>query len=71
MVLAHPNFMRALIRPVCVSRLRITGFMSFADPVALDILPGLIGPNGCGKSNVVDRRVAPVGRLVLRIKRGR
>ena len=42
------------MRPACVSRLRITGFKSFADPVALDILPGLtglVGPNGCGKSN--------------------
>jgi chromosome segregation protein len=40
-----------------LTRLRIAGFKSFAEPVALDILPGLtgiVGPNGCGKSNVVE-----------------
>ena len=44
-------------RPACITRLRIAGFKTFADPAALDILPGLtglVGPNGCGKSNVVD-----------------
>ena len=43
-----------LMRPACVSRPRIAGFRTFADPVALDILPGLTSPNGCGKSNAVD-----------------
>jgi len=40
-----------------ISRLTIGGFKSFADEVRVDILPGLtgiIGPNGCGKSNVVE-----------------
>ncbi len=40
-----------------LSRLRIAGFKSFAEPVSLDVLPGLtgiVGPNGCGKSNVVE-----------------
>ncbi len=39
------------------NKLRITGFKSFADNTELDILPGLtgiIGPNGCGKSNVTE-----------------
>ena len=51
-----PEVMPAPTRPACVSRLRIDGFKTFANPVALDILPGLtglVGPNGCGKSNVV------------------
>ena len=42
---------------VHLTRLRIAGFKSFADPVELAILPGLtgiVGPNGCGKSNVAD-----------------
>jgi len=37
--------------------IRIAGFKSFADPVALDVLPGLtglVGPNGCGKSNLAE-----------------
>ncbi|XAO72189.1 MAG: AAA family ATPase [Acetobacteraceae bacterium] len=37
--------------------LRIAGFKSFADPVTVDLRPGLtaiVGPNGCGKSNIVE-----------------
>ena len=39
------------------TRLKITGFKSFVDTTALDIKPGLtglVGPNGCGKSNIVE-----------------
>ena len=37
--------------------LELTGFKSFADRVTLDIskgVSGFVGPNGCGKSNLVD-----------------
>ncbi|MDH5722562.1 MAG: AAA family ATPase [Alphaproteobacteria bacterium] len=37
--------------------LRISGFKSFADKTELEIMPGLngiVGPNGCGKSNLVE-----------------
>ena len=40
-----------------LTRLRLRGFKSFCDPVELEIAPGLtgiVGPNGCGKSNLVD-----------------
>ena len=43
--------------PVSFVRLHIAGFKSFAEPVSIEILPGLtgiVGPNGCGKSNVVE-----------------
>lgn len=39
------------------SKLRLTGFKSFVDPTELLIEPGLtgvVGPNGCGKSNLVE-----------------
>ncbi len=39
------------------TRLRLTGFKSFVDPTDLAILPGMtgiVGPNGCGKSNLVE-----------------
>jgi len=39
------------------TRLRLSGFKSFVDPTELSIEPGLtgiIGPNGCGKSNLVE-----------------
>ncbi len=38
-------------------RLRVSGFKSFCDATELEIGPGLtgiVGPNGCGKSNVVE-----------------
>ncbi len=39
------------------NKLRLSGFKSFADNTELDILPGLtgiVGPNGCGKSNLTE-----------------
>ena len=39
------------------SKLRLTGFKSFVDPTDLiisDGLTGVVGPNGCGKSNLMD-----------------
>ena len=38
-------------------RLRLAGFKSFVDPQEFRIEPGLtgvVGPNGCGKSNVLE-----------------
>ncbi|GAA0735962.1 chromosome segregation protein SMC [Sphingomonas japonica] len=40
-----------------IKRLRLTGFKSFVDPADLAIAPGLtgvVGPNGCGKSNLLE-----------------
>ncbi|NQV58670.1 MAG: AAA family ATPase, partial [Alphaproteobacteria bacterium] len=39
------------------TKLRLSGFKSFVDPMELIIEPGLtgvVGPNGCGKSNLVE-----------------
>ena len=39
------------------SRLRLNGFKSFVDPTDLviaDGLTGVVGPNGCGKSNLLE-----------------
>ena len=39
------------------SRLRLSGFKSFVEPTELVIEPGLtgvVGPNGCGKSNLLE-----------------
>jgi chromosome segregation protein len=42
---------------VQIRRLKLSGFKSFVDPTELRIEPGLtgiVGPNGCGKSNLLE-----------------
>ena len=59
--------------PVSFRRLRIAGFKSFAEPTSVDILPGLtgvVGPNGCGKSNVVEALRWAMGESSARNLRG-
>ncbi len=59
--------------PVSFRRLRIVGFKSFAEPTNVEILPGLtgiVGPNGCGKSNVVEALRWAMGESSARNLRG-
>src|SRR5215813_6209092 len=45
------------LHPMHINRLRLLGFKSFVEPTELSIEPGLtgvVGPNGCGKSNLVE-----------------
>ncbi len=59
--------------PARFTRLRIAGFKSFAEPVELEILPGLtgiVGPNGCGKSNVAEALRWVMGESSARSLRG-
>ncbi|HVC10191.1 MAG TPA: chromosome segregation protein SMC [Burkholderiales bacterium] len=40
-----------------LTQLRLSGFKSFVDPTSIRVpgqLVGIVGPNGCGKSNVID-----------------
>ncbi len=56
-----------------VDRLRLAGFKSFVDPTELTIAPGLtgiVGPNGCGKSNLVDALRWVMGEASARRLRG-
>ena len=49
-----------------IERLEIAGFKSFADPVAIGFHPGataVVGPNGCGKSNIADALCWVLGEL--------
>ncbi len=40
-----------------IERFRLQGFKSFAEPTELVIgrgMTGIVGPNGCGKSNLIE-----------------
>lgn len=55
------------------SRLKLSGFKSFCDQVELPIgegLTGIVGPNGCGKSNVVEAMRWVMGESSARDLRG-
>ena len=53
--------------------IKIAGFKSFADPIHIPIpseLVGIVGPNGCGKSNVIDAARWVLGEMSAKQLRG-
>jgi len=42
---------------VRLTQIKLSGFKSFVDPTSINVpgqRVGVVGPNGCGKSNVID-----------------
>jgi len=55
------------------TRLRLSGFKSFVEPTDLQIdagLTGIVGPNGCGKSNLIEALRWAMGESSARQLRG-
>lgn len=56
-----------------IRRLKLSGFKSFVEPTELRIEPGLtgiVGPNGCGKSNLLEAIRWVMGEASARSMRG-
>ena len=56
-----------------IKRIKIAGFKSFANPVEIDILDGMtgiVGPNGCGKSNLIESLRWAMGETSAKRLRG-
>jgi chromosome segregation protein len=56
-----------------LSKIKLAGFKSFVDPTVLHLpsnLIGVVGPNGCGKSNIIDAVRWVMGESSARSLRG-
>src|SRR3954447_13647222 len=54
---AHPGSYQTSGRSVRLNSIKLSGFKSFAEPTNFMLpgqLVGVVGPNGCGKSNIMD-----------------
>ncbi len=54
---AASRFLFSRIREVRLTQIKLAGFKSFVDPTTVNVpgqLVGVVGPNGCGKSNIMD-----------------
>lgn len=56
-----------------LSKIKIAGFKSFVDPTSITIqgnITAIVGPNGCGKSNIIDAVSCLMGESSAKYLRG-
>ena len=56
-----------------LEKIKLSGFKSFVDPTTMEFpsnLVGVIGPNGCGKSNIIDAIRWVLGESSAKMLRG-
>ena len=56
-----------------ITRIKVAGFKSFVDPTTMTLpgnLTGVVGPNGCGKSNIIDALIWVLGESSAKHLRG-
>jgi chromosome segregation protein len=56
-----------------LSKIKLAGFKSFVDPTSIHLpsnLTGVVGPNGCGKSNIIDAVRWVMGEISAKHLRG-
>ena len=56
-----------------ITRIKFSGFKSFVDSTTLSLpgnLTGVVGPNGCGKSNIIDALIWVLGESSAKHLRG-
>ena len=56
-----------------ITKINLSGFKSFVDPTTLTLpgnLTGVVGPNGCGKSNIIDALIWVMGETSAKRLRG-
>ncbi|AWV89003.1 chromosome segregation protein SMC [Bradymonas sediminis] len=72
----RPRVWRVCRRPeefMKLRRIQLVGFKSFKDKVTIELsdnMNGIVGPNGCGKSNVVDALKWAMGDMSAKSLRG-
>ena len=61
------------LRPMRLEKIKLAGFKSFVDPTTVHFpsnLVGVVGPNGCGKSNIIDAVRWVMGETSAKMLRG-
>jgi chromosome segregation protein len=56
-----------------LNKIKLAGFKSFVDPTSVNFpsnLVGVVGPNGCGKSNIIDAVRWVMGEISAKHLRG-